>query len=90
MLKKIWKEEEIPEQWRKGIVSVMYKKGDEKNMNNYRGVTLTCTAYKIHAGILNERLMDEIEGKIRALVKGEPEKVAEVLEDKAAASAAAE
>ncbi|MBC5774028.1 recombinase RecA [Pontibacter sp. KCTC 32443] len=32
----------------------------------------------------NPELMDEIEQKIRAIVKGEPEKVAEVLEDKSA------
>ncbi|NDK57333.1 recombinase RecA [Pontibacter fetidus] len=32
----------------------------------------------------NPELMDEIEQKIRAIVKGEPEKVAEVMEDKSA------
>jgi len=32
----------------------------------------------------NPELMEEIEGKIRALVKGEPEKVAAALEDTAA------
>jgi recombination protein RecA len=32
----------------------------------------------------NPELMDEIEGKIRAIVKGEPAKVSEILEDKIA------
>ncbi|MBB6611302.1 recombinase RecA [Pontibacter sp. Tf4] len=35
----------------------------------------------------NPELMDEIEQKIRAIVKGEPEKVAEVMEDKSGESA---
>ena len=34
----------------------------------------------------NPELMDEIEAKVRAIVKGEPAKVAEILEDKAAAT----
>ncbi|GAB3827611.1 recombinase RecA [Pontibacter rugosus] len=38
----------------------------------------------------NPELSEEIEGKIRAIVKGEPEKVAAALDDAAAATAAAE
>ncbi|WP_276497811.1 recombinase RecA [Pontibacter litorisediminis] len=38
----------------------------------------------------NPELMEEIENKIRAIVKGEPEKVAAALDDSAAASAEAE
>ena len=38
----------------------------------------------IHAAIMAATHQDEIEQKIRAIVKGEPEKVAEVLEDKSA------
>ncbi|SFG89955.1 recombinase RecA [Pontibacter chinhatensis] len=38
----------------------------------------------------NPELMEEIENKIRAIVKGEPEKVAAALDDSAAAAAAAE
>lgn len=38
----------------------------------------------------NPELMEEIEGKIRAIVKGEPEKVAAALDDSAAAAAEAE
>lgn len=34
----------------------------------------------------NPELMEEIEGKIRAIVKGEPEKVAAALDDAAAAA----
>lgn len=42
---------------------MIFKKGDRDNLNNYRGITLTCTAYKIFAGILNERIIKEVEGK---------------------------
>jgi len=32
-------------------------------VRNYRGITLVCTAYKIYAVILAERLREEIERK---------------------------
>jgi len=32
-------------------------------VKNYREITLLCTAYKIYAAILAERLREEIEGK---------------------------
>lgn len=55
LLNKIWKERGIPEDWTKGIISPLYKKGDKKGTKNYRGITLVDTAYKIYASILNER-----------------------------------
>lgn len=54
LINKIWKEREIPD-WIKGIISLLYKKGDKKETKNYRGITLVDTAYKIYASILNER-----------------------------------
>lgn len=56
ILKKVWERGEIIEDWRKGIIYPIYKKGDDKEVKNYRGVTLLDTGYKIYAGMLNERL----------------------------------
>jgi len=63
LFKRIWKGEDFPEEWRKGVITSIYKKGDISNVRNYRGIILLCTAYKIYAAILAERLREEIEGK---------------------------
>lgn len=53
----------FPEEWRVGIISPIHKKGNTKVVENYRGITLLCTAYKIYANILTERLRIKIEKK---------------------------
>lgn len=64
LLRKIWNGEEIPEDWKKGVICPIYKKGDKRLVKSYRGVTLVDTTYKIYAGILDERLKAEIENKL--------------------------
>lgn len=56
----MWKEEIIPEEWRISVVVPVYKKGDQEKAENYRGISLLCTGYKIYAEILRERLEEEI------------------------------
>jgi len=60
LFKKIWKEGGIPEDWNRGVISPIYKKGKKEEVRNYRGVTLMGTAYKIYANILNKRLKKEV------------------------------
>ncbi|XP_011632013.1 uncharacterized protein LOC105423797 [Pogonomyrmex barbatus] len=57
----IWKGGGIPEDWRKSIIATIYKKGDTEKMENYRGISLLCTTYKIYAEVLRKRLEDEVE-----------------------------
>ncbi|XP_011641707.1 cilia- and flagella-associated protein 251-like [Pogonomyrmex barbatus] len=57
----IWKGGGIPEDWRKSVIATIYKKGDTEKMENYRGISLLCTAYKICAEVLRKRLKDEVE-----------------------------
>ncbi|XP_050471575.1 golgin subfamily A member 6-like protein 22 [Bombus huntii] len=64
MLGKIWNGNGIPEDWRKGVICPIYKRGDKGAVKSYRGVTIMDTAYKIYAGILDERLKVEIEDKL--------------------------
>ncbi|XP_018343269.1 PREDICTED: uncharacterized protein LOC108749206 [Trachymyrmex septentrionalis] len=59
--RKIWEGEGFPEKWRIGVV--VPKKGDKNVVGNYRGVTLTSTAYKIYANILNKKLVKELDEK---------------------------
>jgi hypothetical protein len=43
----IWQQEKLPREWSTGIISVLHKKGDSTNCNNYRGICMLNTAYKV-------------------------------------------
>jgi hypothetical protein len=52
----VWNKEELPQQWKESIILPIYKKGDKTDCNNYRGIFLLSTAYKILSNILQARL----------------------------------
>jgi hypothetical protein len=52
----IWNMEELPQQWKESIIVPIYKKGDKTYCNNYQGISLLSTAYKILSNILLARL----------------------------------
>ena len=61
----IWNKEALPEQWKDSIIIPIFKKGDKMSCNNYRGISLLPTCYKILSNILLMRLVpyaDEIIG----------------------------
>lgn len=49
---KVWKTEVLPNDWKKAIIIPLYKKDDKLNCNNYRGISLLNSAYKIFSKIL--------------------------------------
>ncbi|XP_029676802.1 uncharacterized protein LOC115243745 [Formica exsecta] len=61
ILRQIWKEGYIPKDWKMSIIVPLYKRGDTNKAGNYRGISLLCSAYKIYAEILRNRLEDETE-----------------------------
>ncbi|XP_025836680.1 uncharacterized protein LOC112906565 [Agrilus planipennis] len=64
ILNKIWNgDEDLPEEWKMGIIKPIFKKGDRHKPENYRGITLMNTGYKIYAEILRKRLEKELEDK---------------------------
>jgi hypothetical protein len=52
----IWNKEELPQQWEESIIVPIYRKGDKADCNNYQGISLLSTAYKILSNILLARL----------------------------------
>jgi hypothetical protein len=52
----IWKKEELPEEWMELITATLYKKSDERECSNYRGISLSTTTYTILSNILLSRL----------------------------------
>ena len=52
-----WNSEITPDEWSSGRLNILPKKGDLKNVNNYRGIMLLETFYKIAANILHARLL---------------------------------
>lgn len=61
MCNRVWRGEGWPERWKEGIIVPLIKKGAGDRVENYRGVTLMPTIYKIYVGILTERLREEME-----------------------------
>jgi hypothetical protein len=51
----------IPAEWEEGIMRPINKKGDHLRCENYIGIALLNTVYKIFSKILNERLRPKIE-----------------------------
>jgi sorting nexin-29 len=54
----------IPSEWTEGILCPVYKKGDRKQCNSYRGITLLNITYKIFAILLYNRLSEIMEPEI--------------------------
>jgi hypothetical protein len=52
----IWKKEKLPEEWKESIIVSTHKKSDKTDGNNYRGISLLPTMYKMLPNILLSRL----------------------------------
>lgn len=56
LLNRCWKTGHVPEEWNLAIVIPIYKKGNRHDCNNYRGISLLNSCYKLYSKILNIRL----------------------------------
>ena len=56
LLRQIWQEEIIPEEWEERIIVPTYKKGDRDTCENYSGMALGNAAYKILLNIILEKI----------------------------------
>ena len=61
----IWEGTVIPDDWTKGIIIKLAKKGTLSDCNNWRGITLLSVPSKIMAKIIILRLVDAIDKQLR-------------------------
>lgn len=61
IIEKVWEGEAIPEDWKTAVIVPLHKKGDKENTNNYRGISLLSTAYKLYSEVILRRLEEEVE-----------------------------
>jgi len=55
-LNNIYSENRIPNEWRNAVISSIFKKSDKMDPQNYRGISILNTCYKIYFKILNVKL----------------------------------
>ena len=65
LFSKIWEKEEVPAQWKKGIVIKLAKKGDLRECSNYRGIMLLSVPGKVLNRVLLERIKAAVDPKLR-------------------------
>ena len=61
----IWEGERIPEDWNKGMIVRIPKKGGLSDCNNWRGITLLSVPSKILAKIIIMRMSDAVDKSLR-------------------------
>ena len=52
LVRQIWEEERIPEEWKETIIVPTHIRGDRDRCENYRGIALGNAAYKILSNII--------------------------------------
>ena len=50
-----------PDSWTESIIVPLFKKGNQNDPNNYRGISLFDISSKLHSSIINNRLQEWIE-----------------------------
>ena len=57
ILNAMWKYRHLPEALSEATVVSIFKKGDSKNLRNYRPISLLNSIYKIYASMIKRRIM---------------------------------
>lgn len=65
LLNRIWNEESIPDNWYKGLLVKLPKKGDTSLYNNWRGITLRSIPSKVLCSIKLSRINKEEDKNMR-------------------------
>ena len=61
----IWHTEDVPNEWRQGVIVPLPKKGCLSDCNNWRGITLLSVLGKVFCSVLLNRLQKEVDALLR-------------------------
>ncbi|XP_062710555.1 uncharacterized protein LOC134288750 [Aedes albopictus] len=56
LIVRIWETEQLPEEWKEGVICPIHKKGDHLECENFRAITILNAAYKVLSQIIFRRL----------------------------------
>ena len=59
----MWREGRVPQQWKDTVITVLHKKGDNTECENYRGMSLASHAGKVLLKVVAKRLSAYCEAK---------------------------
>ena len=65
LIRKVWTEEKVPTDWKRGLIAKLPKKGDLTRCGNWRGITLIPTTAKVMGKIIVRRLVKEVDQHLR-------------------------
>ncbi|VDP44744.1 unnamed protein product [Schistosoma curassoni] len=65
LFSKIWDEEQVPTDWKEGLLIKIPKKDDLSKCDNYRGITLLSIPGKAFNRVLLNRMKDCIDAQLR-------------------------
>lgn len=65
-----WKDNQIPLDWESAIIVPIYKKGDNRDCSNYRGISLLCTTEKLYESILTAKLYKHVDNLLEESQSG--------------------
>ena len=57
----IWDSEYLPERWGESMIVSLFKKGDQEDPDNYKGITLLNVVGKLFNKVLNYKLLQWLE-----------------------------
>ncbi|KAL0187117.1 hypothetical protein M9458_018787, partial [Cirrhinus mrigala] len=65
LFRTIWERKQVPDDWNKGIIVKIPKKGALSDCNNWRGITLLSVPSKILAKVIIQRIYDAVDKSLR-------------------------
>ena len=61
----VWNTNKVPDEWKLGEITILPKKGNLADCNNWRGITLLCITRKLISRLLLKRIQSHVDSKLR-------------------------